>query len=204
MATVQQIVDLYPRLYHLAERDSWPSIEKHGLLSTTAILDLFGKSGSERYSIESEWRPSSVTIKHDLYGTAVIRDQRPMPPDALRAVLTNGVTPRQWYEFLNGKVFFWPTKDRLNRMLRAYSGQAHILIVVDTYALIERHMDEITLSPINSGFARFKRGNRNFDTFQNIGSYLPVIRDKGVAELAVEYHVPDINDLVISVERLSG
>ena len=202
MATIQQIMDIYPRLYHLAERDSWPSIERHGLLSTTAILDLFGKTGSERYSIESEWRRSSVTIKHDVYGTAVIRDQLPMPPNALKAVLTDGVTPRQWYEFLNGKVFFWPTKDRLDSMVSAYRGQALVLIVVDTYALIEAHMDEITLSRINSGFARYKRGNRNFDTFQSIGSYRQVRRERDVAEFAVEYNVPNINDLVISAEPL--
>ena len=202
MATIQQIVDTYPRLYHLAERDSLPSIRKHGLLSTTAILDLFGKTGSERYNIESEWRRASVTIKHDLYGTAVIRDQLPMPPNALEAVLTDGVTPRQWYEFLNGKVFFWPNKDRLNGMVRAYEGQALVLIVVDTSMLIERHIDEITLSRINSGFARYKRGNRNYDTFQSIGGYPPVFREKDVAELAVEYRVPDLNDLVISMEQL--
>src|SRR4051812_49414631 len=38
----------YPRVYHLAETGSWPSIERHGLLSVSAILDLVGIDGDER------------------------------------------------------------------------------------------------------------------------------------------------------------
>ena len=37
-----------PTLYHMAECGSWPSIRRHGLLSTSALLDLYGVQGAER------------------------------------------------------------------------------------------------------------------------------------------------------------
>lgn len=38
---VKTLVARYPRLYHMAERDTWPSIRDRGLLSTSAVLDKF-------------------------------------------------------------------------------------------------------------------------------------------------------------------
>ena len=201
MATAKELIDQYPRLYHMAEHGSWDSIQRHGLLSTTALLDLFEKSGCERIRIESEWRPGAVSIEHKGHGTAVIRDQRPMPPDALKAVL-EGVTPHEWYELLNSKTFFWPTQERLRSLLNAqlYRKRAHDVIIVDTRALVERHQKDITLSHINSGFALFRRGRRGFNTFKSIEE----CQLKKVAELAVEYQVPDIVDLAVSVEQWKG
>ena len=46
--THERIVELHPVVYHMAEYGTWESIKKHGLLSTSALLDLFQKSGEER------------------------------------------------------------------------------------------------------------------------------------------------------------
>ncbi len=43
--TAEYIADRWPRLFHVAEAGSWPSIQAHGLLSTSALLDLFGSAG---------------------------------------------------------------------------------------------------------------------------------------------------------------
>ena len=99
MATVEQIIARYPVLFHMAEPGSWPSIQQHGLLSTTALLDRFDYDGDEREVIESRWRPESVLVEHDVHGTAVVRDQGPMPPRALRRVL-DGMTPCEWYRLI--------------------------------------------------------------------------------------------------------
>src|SRR5438128_1919702 len=92
-----QLLITYPRLYHMAEADSWPSIVKHGLLSTSALLDLFDINGNRRLSIESEHRTCCARIMHLRHGAAVIRDQKPMRETALTTCL-DGCTPRQWYE----------------------------------------------------------------------------------------------------------
>ena len=184
MSTTKQFASRYPQLYHMAEHGSWPSIQRHGLLSTTALLDLFQIDGQGRFKIESQWRPASVTINHPSLGVAVVRDQKPMPPESLRKVLES-VTPQEWYEFLNRKSFFWVNKQRLRRFLSAsaYRNNLHDVIVVDTQAFLERHLKDITLSPINSGVSAFgppyKRG---LHTFQQMSEF-PV--DKEAVELAV-------------------
>ena len=71
--TREDLIKYFPRLYHMAEKGTRPSIKKRGLLSTTALLDLYGTKGKEREMIESLRRPDSVRIKHEEYGTAVIR-----------------------------------------------------------------------------------------------------------------------------------
>jgi len=103
--TKEELILHYPRLSHMAEDGSWESIKRFGLLSTTALLDLFEIDGSRRTAIESQRRPDSVPIRHCRHGTAVIRDQKPMNDSALIGCL-EGMTTSAWYQLLNGKVFF--------------------------------------------------------------------------------------------------
>ena len=199
----ERLIATYPKVFHMAQSGSWPNIRQYGLLSTTALLDLFQKAGEDRLKIESQWRPSSISIDHPEFGKAVIRDQKPARPEWLEKVL-EGVTPEQWYKFLNGKVFFWLTEQSLGNMLKVYAKSCHDVITVDTQLLLDRHMDQITLSRINSGFARYGKGKRNFATFQRIEGY-PLGPKKNVPrELAVEYGVSNIADIVLSVNRWRG
>ena len=190
----------------MAENGSWPSIRQHGLLSTTALLDLFEIEGSERTAIESKWRQSSVPIEHPEHGIAVIRDQKPMPPHTLGPLL-EGLTPTDWYEIINRKSFFWVSRDRLNRFLNAapYRGRIHDVITVDTGSMIQSHYDHITLAPFNTGVSSFgPRFKRDIHTFQTIESCLSRNQVGNVVELAVDYHVQDITDLAISVDKWRG
>lgn len=209
--TVELLAEHYPLLYHMAEENSWSSIQKHGLLSTTALLDLFGYTGEERERIESERRPTSIAIEHPELGRAVIRDNIPMRESALEKALV-GVTPRSWYELLNGRVFFWLTESRLNGLLgaRAYRKKRHTILTVDTSRLLARHAPRISLSPINSGSTLYNAPKRGLDTFSRIGDY-PIGHwrqrrtwAQAIVELAVDYAVPDIRDLVVNVEHVRG
>ena len=47
------IAATYPRLYHLTHVDNWDLIRRIGLLSTSALLDLFGIDGKSRRALES-------------------------------------------------------------------------------------------------------------------------------------------------------
>ena len=193
----------------MAESGTWQSITKHGLLSTTALLDMYGINGEERRVIESCRRPESVTIPHDKYGPAVIRDQKPMSESALRKCL-KGMTPSEWYRLLNGKVFFWLTSERVTRLLsaRAYRGREHTVLTIDTAKLLERHQADVTLSPINSGSTVYNPQSRDVTTFQALADYpFEAWRKKrgaptkAIAELAVRHAVPTISDMVVRVER---
>ncbi len=77
-AELSELLQDCPVLYHMAERGSWPSIQRHGLLSTSGLLDLYGISGAEREAIEARRRPTNVEIQRASLGRAVVRDQKPM------------------------------------------------------------------------------------------------------------------------------
>jgi hypothetical protein len=204
-----KLIEYYPRLYHMAESDSWDSIRVNGLRSTTALLDLYEVDTNLRFSIESRRRATSVEISHRLHGKATIRDQIPLREKTLRL---EGMTPQQWYEMLNRKVFFWLTRDRLVRLLlaRAYRGRRHTVITVDTARLIESQGDGITLSAINSGSTIYNAPPRGVHTFLPLERYPYDARKKlrgvkgAIAELAVDYNVPDIAGLAVSVEHMEG
>ena len=202
----EELAERYPRLFHMAAAGSWSSIARHGLLGASALLDLFRISGERREEIESRHRPESVPI---CGGRAVVRDQKPMNEAGLRKCLRDGLTPREWYRMLNSKVFFWETRERLEKMLRAraYKNMWHTVLVVDTESLLADCRDRVTLSPINSGSTLFRPPPRGRDTFLPPGEY-PFRRRRrergasdAIAELAVDRSVPDIRKHVLLVEE---
>jgi hypothetical protein len=114
---VEQLARDYPKLFHMAAEDSWSSIAKHGLLSTSALLDLFAVEGEARVAIEERHRPESIPVQHPKHGLAIVRDQKPMDDRGLQRVLQDGLTPADWYRLLNRMAFFWVRRDRLERMM---------------------------------------------------------------------------------------
>jgi hypothetical protein len=206
---VEMLIDAYPRLYHMAEEGSWSSISERGLWSTSGLLDLFEIDGPERIAIERRRRPESIEIAHPVYGTAVIRDQKPMNDRALQKCLLDGLTPEDWYRVLNARVFFWATRKRLISLLkaRAYRRKCHDVLTVDSRSLIARHAHDITLSAYNSGSTVYRPIPRGLSTFRSIAEYPSNKRgraEKPVAEVAVDHGVRDIRSVVIKVERMMG
>lgn len=208
---VDEFINHYPRLYHMAEQDSWESIETHGLLSTSALLDLYGINGKKRSAIESEHRPESVMIEHPELGRATIRDQKPMRESALLSCL-NGCSPREWYRFLNRRVFFWVCEDRVKVLLRAraYRSKEHLVLTLDTSLLLKSYWKSALLSPINSGSTIYRPVERGLDTFAPLSKYAfaerKIIRGvaNAVAELTLEYAVPDVSQFVVKADIRKG
>ena len=88
LAASQQISSaLFPRLYHATDGGAWNSIKKHGLLSTTSLLDFYEIRGEERLALESRRRPRSNSLARDGYSEIILRDQSPMSSEALRTGL---------------------------------------------------------------------------------------------------------------------
>jgi hypothetical protein len=147
-------------LYHLAEADNLPSILKHGLLSTERLLELIGIEEMERTAFLRQLRMGSLRLADGV----TIRDQCPMPPSALAAALDDGLQPGDWYALLNGFVFLWPDRDRMERQRRACRDRPQIALTFDAVALFDRFAAESFLSPINSGNARRKPARRGRST----------------------------------------
>jgi hypothetical protein len=148
-----------------------------------------------------------VTITHPVRGTALVRDQIPLREGPLEQCLV-GMTPIEWYRELNRKVFFWVDQRRVSGLLhgRAYRGRAHDVLTVDTESLVTAYEEQITLAPINTGSTIYNPRPRGVGTFLSIADY-PFDdwrrhrnRRTAVAELAVDYCVPDIVAHTLRVE----
>ncbi len=193
----RRLIEKHPRLWHIAEDGSWPRIRRHGLLSTRALLDLHGVTGSRRTALESEQRRQCETIEGRGLQPATLRDQKPMPPLALARCLDDGLAPADWYRLLNGRSFFWLSETRLQGMLATYGDRPHVVLTVETASLVGAHREKIELSRINSGYALRVPARRGRDTFLSISAY----KHPAIAELSVVGGVPDIGRHVLMVER---
>jgi hypothetical protein len=210
--TIDELTKYFPVLYHMAEDGSWESIQRHGLLSTTALLDLFEYSGNVRNAIEARRRSVSVAISHPIHGTAVIRDQAPISDTILGRCLTD-MEPTAWYRLLNSRVFFWLGRRRLESLLDAqlYRARPHTVLTVETASLIRSYAGHTVLSRINSGATHRGGSPRGSRTFLSLAEFPfkagrrsdASIREL-VAELAVDYGIPDIGQHVLKVERVMG
>ena len=205
MANQEQIITQHPLLYHMAEAGAWDNIQQHGLLSTAALLELFNIKEPQRSAIGSEYRRKREVIRHHDHGCATIRDQTPMPPGKLDLALTD-MNHSEWYQLLNGKVFFWSTESRLISFLQARShrDRPHDVLTVCTRSLVEQHATVITLSHINSGTVRMPTHRRGSDTFRTIPNHCCKTRRECFVELAVEGRVPDMERHTLSVDRWLG
>src|SRR3954464_12987470 len=111
-----QLVELYPRLFHMASAGSWAAIEKHGLWTTQQIVNT--SAGAFEASALTERRRRSLTADHPTLGTVTIRDQAPLRLQFLEACLTD-MSIQQWLAILNNRVFFWLHPKKLDRLLQA-------------------------------------------------------------------------------------
>jgi hypothetical protein len=51
----------HSRIYHMTDASNWMSIQQHGLLSTSRLLNLAGLDGDERYELERRPALASTT-----------------------------------------------------------------------------------------------------------------------------------------------
>ena len=204
----QVIVEAYPRLFHLTHLDNWDLIQRIGLLSASALLDLFGVQGETRRTLEAENRRELVPIQSEELGTAILRDQKPMDDRGLRRALTDGLTPEDWYRLVNAFVFFWVDRERVDRLLgaKAYRSSRHLLLELRSRDLMDRHAAATVLSPLNTGATKPMPHPRGRNCFVPLAQYPFAFWCQkrnprtAVVELAVRHAVPDLADML---ERVS-
>ena len=146
------------RAYHLVDRANYASVRRHGLLPASALLERAGPQ--VRADLNRTHRPTTLALPD---GT-ILRDQRPMPPDALARCLTDA-TPADWYARLNSHVFFWLDETRAKAMQAAYRTRPQWRLTIDTSRLLARHAHAAFLTPINTGYAWRKPAPRSASTF---------------------------------------
>jgi hypothetical protein len=201
---------LNPHIYHLAQANNWTSIQKHGLMSTIAMLELAKLEQSHGKTIATRLRPECITLPTG----QEIRDQRPMNEKALRDCLRN-IDLEDWIVLLNSKVFFWCNKRGLQAMRAAYLQQEQIALTIDTENLLLRHSESVQLTPINTGNTRRAPAPRGRETFVPYFTWLQtgwqtesVLRtkprklDPEPVELVVHRAVPEILQCIVAIRIL--
>ena len=206
---VEELIARHPQVFHTMSATAWPSVRRHGLLSTQQLTDLFGLDAGERACLLGAPRPHSTVLRAPGLPPAVIRDQKPMK------FITEKIDPRssltEYLAAINSRVFFWASPERLARLRQAkeYRTEEQVVLHVDTRALVERHGPRIELCRFNSGAVTQKnhpmRGHK---------SWLPIADypydeyrrrhgcDGALAEVTVLDAVPDILDLTGKIEGL--
>jgi hypothetical protein len=205
--TPEEFADRHPRLYHVTTPGSVRSIGKHGLLSTSALLDLFEINGEQRADVESHPRAYELTIAHPVHGTAVISDNSPLAVAALERCLDDGLKVSDWLGMLNERVFLWADGAGLARLLGARINRfrPRDVLVLDTLSLARALADQMEIAPINTGSAIRRPARRGLSTFTPIQAYsyqtwrgLRGRRDR-VVEVTVRGRVNGIHDHLIDV-----
>ncbi|WP_443032020.1 DUF7002 family protein [Streptomyces sp. CA-210063] len=166
--------------------------------------------------------PSAPTVRAPFldcpgpFRTRSCRRTRSAAPEVPRAGPDGRNHPQEYLALLNGRVFFWLTRERLSRLLRArqYRSHPHLVLCLDTAELLRRHGKNVQLAPYNTGSMLRPppySPRRGRDVFVDIDEY-PYgrwRRQRGprrdaVVELTVAYAVSDAADLVLRVERWEG
>lgn len=169
----EEFTDAYPTIFHISLAQDMGQIMRHGLLSTSALLDRCEVIGEKRFNIESRLRSHSVRISHSVHGEFLINDQAPMNASALSKCLTD-LSPEQWCRSLNRRVFFWPTQDRLAKHLgaRLAAGHPKIVLSFETTSIFDvLDFDSFEFSAINSGNTMRRAALRGPSTFLKASDY---------------------------------
>ncbi len=211
MPDAPRLLPLPSQVYHLVEEPNWPSVQRHGLLSARELMRLAGLSPTARRRLSHAQRRALTPLADQV----TIRDQLPMPAGALQRCLV-GMTPAQWYDLLNGMVFFWCDRARMERMLGACGGRPQVLLTLDTAALLARHAAAAFVTPFNTGNARRRPAVRGRATFVPLATWLasgwraeaealPVrerSRRHAPVELTVAGAVRDAGEFIVGVEHI--
>jgi hypothetical protein len=191
----------------MASFGSWPSIKKHGLLSTAELLTVYEVSTKERTKLLTSQRLKCVTINHPLHGHATIRDQKPLSLASLSRCLT-GCNAATWYKMLNERVFFWLDPQRLMTLMSArdYVGHSHTILQFDTAKLLRQYQSQVELAHMNTGNTLPFPHPRGPSTFRKLEDYPYERRRKlpdysAVVELTILRGVADVRKYVTRVEH---
>lgn len=191
--------------FHLADAENWPAIQRVGLFSTAALIARAGLDDATAAPYRGH-REFGMRLPSG----ELIRDQGPMPPAALARCLDAGLTPQDWYDLVNGKVYFWLDQDRLARHMAACARRPQVLLTIDLTKLAARHGARAFVTPFNVGNARRRPAPRGRRSFVPLADWLETrwktealpgsgarAASHAPAELAVEDAVADVMDFVV-------
>lgn len=208
--TPEQLIDRCPRLYHITHADNLDAIQRHGLWSTSALLDQCGVVGTARDALEARRRPGVVTLAHPAGGTVTLRDQGPLSEKRLAAVLTGGMTVGDWLRLISARVFFFPDAKRWRHLADVYAQDRQVVLVLDTAEMVSRYLERIELAHMNTGATAYVPQPRGRDTFKRLVDYpyderrRKYGRADAIKEVTVLGGIDDIGAVLVEVHPVDA
>lgn len=200
------------KAFHFVDEANWAAVQCQGLCSTDELLRR-GAFGCEVEAAVRAHRAEGVTLPDGRY----IRDQRPMPPQALARCLDPGLAPDDWYALLNSCVFFWLDAERVQRHRAALRNRSQVLLTFDARALAAAYGAVAHVTPFNIGSAVRKAASRGPRTlvplaqWQAEGWSSEALPGRAVraashrpAELVLRAAVPDAMRYVTATETIGA
>lgn len=199
--------DLPAIAFHIAEGANWAHVQREGLISARALLAANGLPAA------CGWRSGNLALPDG----RVIRDQKPMPPTALARCLDAPLSPDDWYDLLNGCVFFWLDEARVQRHAKALARREQILLRLDARRLAAAYAPHVRLSPFNLGAAIRRPARRGLRTLVPLEDWRrdawraealhgmpPRSPSHSPAEMIVLTAIPDLVDFIMTAEVRPG
>jgi len=153
MMNIEEFCVKRPYLYHLTDKENAKLIlQNRELLSTKVIAEkAFGSPESASDFLRSK-RENHETLTVDGVDFK-IRDQNPISLVVLDRSLTDDWRAADFIEFLNARVFMWPTLDRLNRHYARYTEENPTIFRFKTEEILALNPNALYTN-LNSGATR--------------------------------------------------
>jgi len=174
----------FPRLYHLTFASNLPGIRANGLLSTEALADRF--SPEDKVAALNRRRRCIQQVEG-----VTLRDQHAAVEAKMKSCLV-GVTIPEWFTLLNGKIFFFVSKQKVDVLANAYASYSNVLLEIDTAELLATHTEHASLCRINSGSFLYNPRPRGRASFIPLAAYTYKNKRDTPAELTMDRPIPEI------------
>ena len=168
-----EFAERVPRLFHVTDRQAWPLIERHGLLSTNSMIDRFVRDPERADRLRSERRGKPVPLYEGETGErAMLNDNIPLIFSRLAGALDDGLTPVDWLQLLNKRVYFFPSREKADSFIEAgrRGGRTKLMLTFDAHSLATAHLDRLFIAPINTGSALRTPARRGHAIFAPVAS----------------------------------
>lgn len=153
MIELEKFCEKRPYLYHLTDKTNAELIlQKRQLLSTKSIAEAaFGNYDLAKEFLRSKRENHALLNVNGI--EYKIRDQNPISLVVLGRSLTDDWTSGDFIEFLNSRVFMWPTLDRLNRHYARYLEEKPIIFRFKSEDVLKLN-NRALFTNLNSGATR--------------------------------------------------
>jgi hypothetical protein len=150
---IQEFSQHRPYLYHLTDEENLPLILGGKSLKSTELLAYAAfknKTEAKEFLRTKRVGHAALTIDTKKFK---IRDQLPISLVVLERSLADGLNSGDFLELLNSRVFWWPTKNRLERHFKRYESENPVIIKVITQEMLDIN-NNVEFCRLNSGATR--------------------------------------------------